>query len=296
LAVAGFFSGEGSDDPLVEVVSRYPQAAPRFIGRVMLFSGLGSVVVLLASCAFLQMYWEACANCQRPLRWWLIFYAILQAALSPVRLVFFAKLRKAEVEEASNSTAGDAGGAQAPVDACVASFTASGAWKASKSLSIVSYGWLILGVVWLINGGQCPACPGLPRMILAVVMQAVARAMLALMCFRALFTQPEPEADAAAAKSTPQAATSEQIASLPLVRFSPELFAEPGAGCAVCLVDYDAGDSLRRLPCGHYFHCACADRWLGQRSCRCPLCMQAIDAPHLVARKDAHDKRAARSL
>jgi hypothetical protein len=289
--VAGFFAGEGSDDPLVEVVVRYPEAAPKFIGWVMLFSGLGSLLVLFASALFLQNYWERCAHCSRPLRWWLLFHAGLQAALAPVRLIFFVKLRRAE--EAVNTTGGvdrdqhhrssDVAFLEGPVGACVASFTGSAAWKASKTLSLVSYGWLILGVVWLINGGECPMCPGMPRMILAVILQAVARAMVALACFKALFSQPEPESSS---PNAPQAASEEQIASLPVVRFTPELFAEPGAGCAVCLSDYEPGDRLRQLPCGHYFHCACADRWLG-RSCRCPLCMQEIGASHLAAGKEA---------
>ena len=31
--------------------------------------------------------------------------------------------------------------------------------------------------------------------------------------------------------------------------------------CVVCFGDYARGDLLRRLRCGHAFHCECVDRW-----------------------------------
>jgi len=31
--------------------------------------------------------------------------------------------------------------------------------------------------------------------------------------------------------------------------------------CVVCFADYAGGDLLRRLKCGHAFHCECVDRW-----------------------------------
>ncbi|KAJ2004896.1 hypothetical protein GGI04_002443 [Coemansia thaxteri] len=42
--------------------------------------------------------------------------------------------------------------------------------------------------------------------------------------------------------------------------------------CAVCLEDFTAGDEVRRLPCRHFFHIACIDPWLSERSATCPLC------------------------
>ncbi|KAJ2807199.1 hypothetical protein H4R21_000572 [Coemansia helicoidea] len=42
--------------------------------------------------------------------------------------------------------------------------------------------------------------------------------------------------------------------------------------CAVCLDDFAAGDTVRQLPCQHYFHTACIDPWLLSNSAVCPLC------------------------
>merc|ERR1712154_627687 len=41
--------------------------------------------------------------------------------------------------------------------------------------------------------------------------------------------------------------------------------------CPVCLVDYEDGDKIRTLPCGHYFHKDCIDSWL-QNNSSCPTC------------------------
>ena len=50
--------------------------------------------------------------------------------------------------------------------------------------------------------------------------------------------------------------------------------------CAVCLGDFEQGDLLRQMRCGHRFHCACIDEWLigkgrahaSSRLPACPLC------------------------
>lgn len=46
--------------------------------------------------------------------------------------------------------------------------------------------------------------------------------------------------------------------------------------CAICLSDFVAGDEIRVLPqCGHGFHVACIDTWLGSHS-SCPSCRQIL--------------------
>lgn len=68
--------------------------------------------------------------------------------------------------------------------------------------------------------------------------------------------------------------TKEQVALLPLVKYVPEDESkEPstsaalpssgrGAACTVCLVDFDDGEQLRVLPCGHHYHPPCILSWL----------------------------------
>ncbi|KAG2614804.1 hypothetical protein PVAP13_3NG009700 [Panicum virgatum] len=66
-------------------------------------------------------------------------------------------------------------------------------------------------------------------------------------------------------------ASGEAIAAL------PETTAGEGGECAVCLEAYEAGDTLRTMPCAHGFHERCIFEWL-RVSRLCPLCRFALQA------------------
>ncbi|GLT78269.1 hypothetical protein SLA2020_498090 [Shorea laevis] len=53
------------------------------------------------------------------------------------------------------------------------------------------------------------------------------------------------------------------------------IVSQEDAECCICLSAYDDGVELRELPCGHYFHCACVDKWL-YINATCPLCKYNI--------------------
>lgn len=49
------------------------------------------------------------------------------------------------------------------------------------------------------------------------------------------------------------------------------------ASCAICILDYKAGDTLKILPdCHHVFHKDCIVPWLTERSGHCPLCRVTV--------------------
>ncbi|OMO53920.1 Zinc finger, RING-type [Corchorus olitorius] len=65
------------------------------------------------------------------------------------------------------------------------------------------------------------------------------------------------------------------LKSLPKVTFSAESSAK-FSECAICLTEFAVGDEIRVLPqCGHGFHVACIDTWLGSHS-SCPSCRQIL--------------------
>lgn len=264
-ATVAFFTADGvdSDDPLVEVVRRNPTAASHFIRAVTVVSGFGGAVVCLASVVFLAFNWSQCNDCDRPLEWWLLLHMFLQAPQIPVRFVLLGKMRQAELLEHS-------------LESCIASFTASPAWRVSRNVSFFNFGWFVLGIVWLINAGGCASCPGIYRMTLMVLSQAAARALIVLGCFRILVPTEVQGGRVDGNMGRMEAAAYTQIRAIPLVAFEHGLLEESDSSCAVCLADYVCRDRLRRLPCGHHFHRQCADRWL-RRSKRCPLCVRAID-------------------
>uniref|UniRef100_A0A8R1DE62 RING-type domain-containing protein n=1 Tax=Caenorhabditis japonica TaxID=281687 RepID=A0A8R1DE62_CAEJA len=46
--------------------------------------------------------------------------------------------------------------------------------------------------------------------------------------------------------------------------------------CTVCLCGYEDGENVRKLPCKHFFHPNCIDKWLDINK-RCPMCREEID-------------------
>lgn len=45
--------------------------------------------------------------------------------------------------------------------------------------------------------------------------------------------------------------------------------------CCICLAKYANNDELRELPCSHFFHKDCVDKWL-KINALCPLCKNEV--------------------
>lgn len=258
--MASTVSQQGDEDFLVGMAHRNPVGTLRFMKSAMWAGSISSAVVCVATVIVLSFYWTCCHSCERPLGWWLLIHCVLQMCMLVMRLCFLLTLR----------TAGAPG---MHVEVCIESLAAMPAWQVSKIMSLVTYGWMTLGAVWLVNAGDCSSeCPALYLMTMAAILHAGVRVGLVHMCFTANCS-PSPE------QETPKvaAALPDQIMALPAVRFSSKSTNDPDhTSCAVCLSEYNDGDLLRQLPCGHHFHQRCADKWL-RRNKRCPLCMSAID-------------------
>lgn len=57
------------------------------------------------------------------------------------------------------------------------------------------------------------------------------------------------------------------------------------SSCTICCDDYESGDALRILKCGHKYHVECIDKWLlcstdYLRAPTCPICSAAIVEDH----------------
>ena len=77
----------------------------------------------------------------------------------------------------------------------------------------------------------------------------------------------------------------EILNSLPTENFLPpdnvqEERPENATQCMICLSDFVAGESLRRLPCAHVYHQPCIDEWL-HRCTDCPLCKTNVEQAYI---------------
>merc|ERR1711871_453862 len=52
-------------------------------------------------------------------------------------------------------------------------------------------------------------------------------------------------------------------------------FKEKLDSCVICLDDFAIGDKIKTLPCKHYYHAECIDRWMSGHKL-CPLCNSDI--------------------
>jgi len=49
-----------------------------------------------------------------------------------------------------------------------------------------------------------------------------------------------------------------------------------GENCVICLCDFEAGELITVLPCGHGYHKECIEPWLISKSALCPICKTSI--------------------
>lgn len=71
-----------------------------------------------------------------------------------------------------------------------------------------------------------------------------------------------------------------EISKLPMVKFCSQMSQgkdenDSCVKCLVCQFEYQEKESVRILPCGHYFHQECIDQWLLAKDF-CPYCRQSI--------------------
>jgi len=258
-------------DPLMTAVRSHPQQALKFVKAVTLMGSVAAVVVSIPSGIFLWMHWTPCGFCNRPLKYWLLVQSFLQMLQVPVRLRFFLRIRHAQQHNQD-------------LQQMFLQMTSSAAWRSSKTVSLATYAWFVLGVVWLLNSSYCKECPGMYRLCLAVVFSCMARLLMTLVYFHSLFKQDDEDTD----ENKPKGASQSLIDSIPQEQFSPKCSgATSELSCAVCLNEFEGNDMLRRLPCNHCFHCACVDEWLKHNK-TCPLCVQDVE---VLSRRQAEKRR-----
>jgi hypothetical protein len=67
---------------------------------------------------------------------------------------------------------------------------------------------------------------------------------------------------------------SDTFRSLPEIRVTEDM--KPVEGCPICLDCYVYRDTLKILPCLHYYHKHCIREWLCKREMTCPMCRTSV--------------------
>ncbi|XP_026190518.1 uncharacterized protein LOC34619477 [Cyclospora cayetanensis] len=148
---------------------------------------------------------------------WVAVFTALQVPQLPVRYLFFCHLSSCPRDRRS-------------ILNTVQRMTSGLGWRCSKALSILSYGWFILGVVWIFNSQSCSEAPGLWRITVTAIVVSMVRLAATFVCF---WISLPPAATAAAAEAAGGAAAAgslwrrgaslEEIQALPLVTYADKL-------------------------------------------------------------------------
>ncbi|KAG8440968.1 hypothetical protein GDO86_006635 [Hymenochirus boettgeri] len=77
----------------------------------------------------------------------------------------------------------------------------------------------------------------------------------------------------------PPPASKKVVDSLPTITVTPKQ-ADAALKCPVCLLEFEEGETVRKLPCEHLFHSPCILPWLGKTN-SCPLCRDELPTDSL---------------
>ncbi|XP_073276186.1 E3 ubiquitin-protein ligase At1g63170-like [Primulina huaijiensis] len=163
--------------------------------------------------------------------------------------------------------------------------------------------WFVVGNVWIFGGhSSSTEAPNLYRLcIVFLIFSCIGYAMPFILCaticccLPCIFSVLRFREDS----SPNRGATQESISSLPTYKFKARknkssnnkesssgegeggivaagtekerLISGEDAVCCICLAKYAHNDELRELPCSHFFHKDCVDKWL-KINASCPFC------------------------
>ncbi|XVE98227.1 hypothetical protein REPUB_Repub03eG0087600 [Reevesia pubescens] len=155
--------------------------------------------------------------------------------------------------------------------------------------------WFVIGNVWLFGGYSSSGSPNLRRLcVMFLVFSYLEFSMPFILCAVLVCCCGD--------LSLIRGATSECIDSLPKYTFKVQkdgrgsirkidsevkqaieaagaekdcAISGDDAVCCICLASYADNDVLKELPCSHFFHTNCVDKWLKMKAL-CPLCKCTI--------------------
>lgn len=248
-------------DDLRELFRRSPHQAVSFLRPLLVFGFSYSLTTAPLIFSVLISSWDSplCV----PLRIWIFVQLILQIFQFPIRLYILFQLRTV---------------AAAPDPRLAAtrllSLSSSKLWSCNRFLGFVTFGWFILGTLWVwdSNGGCANASPELYKLSLALFVIFVLRYVMTFLWFCYTFCW-----DLASIGGGTRGASPQMISKLDRFKYSSGQQLRQDT-CVICLQEFESDEDLNQLPCSHSFHAQCVSTWL-LRNKSCPLCQHNIDQP-----------------
>jgi len=150
--------------------------------------------------------------------------------------------------------------------------------KLERWLKYFTFFWFIIGQSWLYYGTskQCRLLWVYSLILIIIIYVSLGRGLILLVIFLicspclCLLRRIYRESRTASRKSLQELETKQFIAG------DVDLERSEGPLCVICLLEYEDGDDVKVLPCGHEFHSECVDLWLGKHNRTCPTCRHDI--------------------
>ena len=250
-----------------------PFAAQRFLAPLLAIGAFASAALTVADAVVLWCYENEGENDRARFvvnlsSGWVIFQMILQIIQAPVRLLLYKELS-------------DISGTLDQATAQLRRLSNSKVWVANKNLGLVHAIWCAVGAVIIYMTFDDPP---IRRLLLLHVVTFMLRCVLTTMWFAYTFAWELPagavdnrqvERNSGAAKKLVDRLPTVYYRTEPECRECdndrPRPYTQPT--CVICLQDYEEGEALRLLGCGHYWHGPCLANWLAHRR-TCPLCQR----------------------
>ncbi|KAH0483558.1 MAG: uncharacterized protein KVP18_004806 [Porospora cf. gigantea A] len=276
--VVDFYLGTDGDvalhrDPIVDLVERSPAEGIRFVLVVTAFGAVFVTISCVPCLSYILTEWHRTGDCTKPLNWWLLAHCTLHLSQVFSRTIFSLRLLTCHYVH------------QLPLLTSVFELrrlTSARAWRLTRFVSFISVVWFLLGLIWIVNAKSTAALNDSSHIIevsIVMVLASLVRLFVAVLLFHCI-GPPRRVRFRVDLFSRKRGLPVDLIDTLPLVTFgkvkADDKLLKSDPLCAICLQVYEDDDVLRKLPCPHYFHKYCVDKWL-QHVGTCPLCVSPVN-------------------
>jgi hypothetical protein len=216
--------------------------------RLVMFYCLYGLIEMIATACVLAIDWNT--QCNRHLNLWILIFSSRFVLVIPLQIYRYRANRALRYEIVDDTT------------------------KLLNWINIITFLWFIVGQSWIYGVHDCKhsALYIYCLIVISVIyfglllpIIIVISICLCTPCILVIFQYIGADSSTGAQQA--------DISRLP----TRNLTECPEDPCSICQEEYEVGDEVRDLPCEHYFHSACIDRWLYIQK-KCPLCRHDITA------------------